>query len=124
LKKHRILKELRKDKNIVILWPDKGNGVVILDRAEYDGFFKSLTTTKFRPLTSDPTLIREEKLQRYLKELRKKGHFDPDVYEAIYPSGSQPTRIKPRAPNFTTPFRPIVSSIAPITTAWPNTYYK
>ena len=50
--------------------------------------------------------------------LRKKGHFDPDVYETIYPSGSQPARIyglpkmhKPRAPNSTPPFRPIVSSI-------------
>ena len=69
-------------------------------------------------LTSDPTLTREGKLQRYLRELRKKGHFDPEVYEAIYPSGSQPSRIyglpkmhKPRAPNSTPPFRPIVSSI-------------
>ncbi|XP_073232122.1 uncharacterized protein [Porites lutea] len=120
LKKHRILKELRKNKNIVILKPDKGNGVVILDRVEYDkGLFKIINdTTKFRVLTSDPTLTREGKLQRYLRELKKKGHFDPDVYETIYPSGSQPARIyglpkmhKPRAPNSTPPFRPIVSSI-------------
>ena len=55
LKKHRILKELRKNKNIVILRPDKGNGVVILDRVEYDkGLFKTINdTTKFRVLTSD-----------------------------------------------------------------------
>ena len=97
-----------------------GNGAVILDRVEYDkGLFKIINdTTKFRVLTSDPTLTREGKLQRYLRELRKKGHFDPDVYETIYPSGSQPARIyrlpkmhKPRAPNSTPPFRPIVSSI-------------
>ena len=100
--------------------PDKGNGVVILDRVEYDkGLFKIINdTTKFRVLTSDPTLTREGKLQRYLRDLKKKGHFDPDVYETIYPSGSQPARIyglpkmhKPRAPNSTPPFRPIVSSI-------------
>ena len=74
----------------MILRPDKGNGVVILDRQEYDkGLFKIINdTTKFRVLTSDPTLTREGKLQRYLRELRKKGHFDPEVYEAIYPSGS------------------------------------
>ena len=67
-------KELRKNKNIVILQPDKGNGVVILDRQEYDkGLFKIINdTTKFRVLTSDPTLTREGKLQRYLRELRKK----------------------------------------------------
>ena len=124
MKKHRILKELRKNKNIVILRPDKGNGVVIWDRVEYDkGLFKIINdTTKFRVLTSDPTLTREGKLQRYLRELRKKGHFDPDVYETIYPRGSQPARIyglprmhKPRAPNSNPtpppPFRPIVSSI-------------
>ena len=120
LKKHRILKELRKNKNIVILRLDMGNGAVILDRVEYDkGLFKIINdTTKFRVLTSDPTLTREGKLQRYLRELRKKGHFHPDVYETIYPSGSQPARIyglpkmhKPRASNSTPPFRPIVSSI-------------
>ena len=36
LKKIRVLKEIRKNKNIVILKPDKGNGVVILDRSDYD----------------------------------------------------------------------------------------
>ena len=72
LKKHRILKELRKNKNIVILRRDKGDGVVISDRVEYDkGLFKIINdTTKFRVLTSDPTLTREGKLQRYLRELR------------------------------------------------------
>ena len=103
-----------------VLRPDKGNGVVILDRVEYDkGLFKIINnTTKYRVLTSDPTLTREGKLQRYLRDLKEKGHFDPDVYETIYPSGSQPARIyglpnmhKPRAPNFTPPSRPIVSSI-------------
>lgn len=36
LKELRVLKELRKNKNIVILKPDKGNGVVVLDRTDYD----------------------------------------------------------------------------------------
>ena len=36
LKELRVLKELRKNKNIVILKPDKGNGVVVLDRIDYD----------------------------------------------------------------------------------------
>ena len=81
LKKHRIQKELRKSKNIVILRPDKGNWVVILDRVEYDkGLFKIINdTTKFRVLTSDPTLTWEGKLRRYLRDRKKKGHFDPDV---------------------------------------------
>ena len=36
LKKHKVLKELRKNRNLVILKPDKGNGVVVLDRLDYD----------------------------------------------------------------------------------------
>ena len=34
LKKLRVLKELRKNRNIVILKPDEGNGVVVLDRLD------------------------------------------------------------------------------------------
>ena len=35
LKKHRILKRLKKNVDIVITRPDQGNGVIILDRSEY-----------------------------------------------------------------------------------------
>ena len=35
LKKHRILKRLANNKDIVILRPDKGSGTVILNRDEY-----------------------------------------------------------------------------------------
>ena len=36
LRKYRVLKDFRNKKNIVILKPDKGNGVVVLDRTAYD----------------------------------------------------------------------------------------
>ena len=40
LRKFRILKELRKNKDIVIL-PDKGNGIVVMDRNAYEhGIFR------------------------------------------------------------------------------------
>ena len=35
LKKHRILKKLKNNKDIMITKPDKGNGVVIMDRNSY-----------------------------------------------------------------------------------------
>ncbi|XP_068685084.1 uncharacterized protein [Montipora foliosa] len=119
-KKYRILKDLKKIQSIVILKPDKGNGVVVLDRIAYDnGILKIINdTSKFRPITEDPTLSREGRLQRYLRKLLKNGHLDRCVYDKIYPSGSQPARIyglpkmhKAREPNSTPPFRPIVSSI-------------
>ena len=77
LKKLRVLKEIRKNKNIVILKPDKGNGVVVLDRSDYDqGILKIIDdASKFRPIKEDPTLLREGRLQRLLRKLKKKdGH--------------------------------------------------
>ena len=120
LKKYKVLKDLRRNPNIMILNPDKGNGVVILDRSDYDtGVLKIISdSTKFKPIKEDPTLLRESQLQRFLRKLKTNGHLDPKVYSKIYPSGSQPARIyglpkmhKPRGPNSLPPFRPIVSSI-------------
>ena len=58
------------------------------------------------------------RLQRFLRELKKKGKTDSDEYNNVYPSGSQPALIyglpklhKTRSPNEIPPFRPIVSSI-------------
>ena len=45
-KKYRILKDLNKIQNFVILKPDKGNGVVLLDRIAYDnGILKIINDT-------------------------------------------------------------------------------
>ena len=49
-KEWEILKSLRRNRNIVILKPDKGNGIVVLDRATYDesGILKLITgSSKF-----------------------------------------------------------------------------
>ena len=118
-KKIRVLKEIRKNKNIVILKPDKGNGVVVLDRSDYNqGILKIINDIWFRPIKEDPTLLREGRLQRLLRKLKKGGHLDNVVYENIYRKGSQLARIyslpkmhKDRGPNFTPPFRLIVSPI-------------
>ena len=81
LKKLRVLKEIRKNKNIVILKPDKGNGVVVLDRSDYDqGILKIINdSSKFRPIKEDPTLSREGRLQRLLRKLKKDCHLDNAV---------------------------------------------
>ena len=119
-KKYRILKDLKKKQNIVILKPDKGNGVVVLDRIACDnGILKIIIeTSKFRPIKEELTLLREGRVQRFLRKILKNGHLDRCVYDKIYPSGSQPARIyglpkmhEAREPNSIPPFRPIVSSI-------------
>ena len=95
IKTHKILKNLHKNNNIVILKPDKDNGVVVLNRADYiEGILNILNdTNKVKELDNDPTIIKEGKLQRFLRDLKKHGKIDKDIYSAIYPSGSQPACI-------------------------------
>ena len=104
----------------MILKPDKGNGVVVMDRNAYEhGIFSIISdTSKFKAVDNDPTLQRKGKLQRVLRALKNKGHLDKNTSDSIYPVGSQPAKFyglpkmhKARQPNSTPPFRPIVSSI-------------
>ena len=61
LKKHKILKKLRKNENIVIMRPDKRNGVVIMDKSVYVEKMLELLSdrTKFKCLKDDPIILRE-----------------------------------------------------------------
>ena len=94
-RKHRALRELKRNPNIVILKPDKGNSVVIMDRKQYNlNMLKIINdTNKFKLLKDDPTITREGKLQRFLRSLKSKGHINSDMYKEIYPVGSQPARM-------------------------------
>ena len=74
LHQHRVLQNLRKNKDIVITKPDKGNGVVILDQKLYDVAIQEIisNTYKFGKLNEVPTLKREASLQRFLLKLKQK----------------------------------------------------
>ena len=66
------LTKLRKNKDIVITKPDKGNRVVILDWRLYAIEEVISDTSKFKKLSEDPTLKREASLQRFLRKLKQK----------------------------------------------------
>ena len=118
--KHKIFKKLRNNKDILITKPDKGNGVIIVNRAIYMSSLSEIIngTSKFLKLPSDPTIGREGKLQRFLSTLNKKSFFSKKQYENIYLSGSQPARLygnhkthKLMSESNKLTFHPIVSSI-------------
>ena len=118
--KHRILKKLRNDKEIIILRPDKGSGVVVLNRRYYEKSIKNLINDNiiFKELTEGVTFKREFKLQRFLRTLKIIKCLDNIEYESIDPSGSSPAKIygSPKMhklfdSNSLANFRPIVSSI-------------
>ena len=120
LKKHRILKRLANNKDIVILRPDKGSGTVILNRDEYIKKLSDIIsdTSKFKKLSADPTLLREGQLQCFLRKLKNKQFFTKEVYDEIYPSSSKSASLyglpkihKLNIQRDNLPLRPIVSSI-------------
>ena len=95
LKKHKILQKLRSQKDIIITHPDKGNGIVILNKSDY---IKSMTELisdkkKFKKLTNDSTIKREQALQRALRKLNKKSIFSESEYSDLYPKGCKITRL-------------------------------
>ena len=95
LRKHKILKKLRTRQDIVIVRPDNGSGVVILDR---DIYYRKILeiindTAKFKKPKDNPTLTRERQLQRFLRKIKDKYLFDENTYKKIYPCGSKPATI-------------------------------
>ena len=52
----KVLKNLKNDNSIFIIKPDKGNGVVIINRDDYWSKMESILsdTNKFKPLNDDP----------------------------------------------------------------------
>ena len=77
LRQHRVLRNLRKNKDIVKTKPDKANGVVILDQKLYSNAIQEIVsdTSKFEKLNKNPTLKREASLQRFLRKLKQKKFF-------------------------------------------------
>ena len=106
---------------MVILRPDKGDSTVIMDRDVYiRKIFEIIKDrTKFKELSTDPTIIMEGQLQRFLRSMKKKNIFTTETYEKIYPSGSKPAFIYgiPKIHKFKhknisdLSLRPIISSI-------------
>ena len=95
LRQHRVLRNLRKNKDIDITKHDNGNGVVILDRRFYDNAIEEIVSdiSKFERLGEDPILKREASLQLFLRKLKQKFFFNEIEYDALNPSGSAPAHI-------------------------------
>ena len=77
LRQHRVLRNLRKNKDIVITKPDKGNGVIILDQKFYNNIIEEIIsdTSKSEKRSEDPTLKREASLQHFLRKLKQENFF-------------------------------------------------
>ncbi|XP_069983746.1 uncharacterized protein [Penaeus vannamei] len=110
------LQTLKNDETITITKPDKGRGVVILNKQDYHQKLLSILDdhSKFKKITtkiSTHLLYLEDKLKRLLRAI--KPSIGESTYNFLSTSGSQPGRLyglpKVHKPNI--PLRPIISSI-------------
>ena len=113
----QVIKSLRANEDILITKPDKGAGVVILNKDDYNSKMKTILNdnSKFCDLGSsagnDNTAKIESRIQRRLLKLKKENLISASVYEAIRPTGSQRPRMYglPKIHKKDVPLRPILS---------------
>ena len=77
LRQHRVLQNLRINKDIFITKPENGSGVVILDNKLLDNAIQEIISdiSKLGKLNENSTLNREASLQRFLSNLNKEQIF-------------------------------------------------
>lgn len=112
------LKNLASDESLVICKPDKGYGVVILDKEDYLNKMEDILSdkTKFTLINDDLakiTLRYEDKVNNFLRALKKKGKINEDLYNSLHVSGSMPGVMYglPKVHKTDCPTRPILSAV-------------
>ena len=89
-----------------------------MDRTVYNNSCMEILNDKFKILKNDPTLLRGDRLQRFIRKLKKQGSITDCVYSSIFSRGSEPACFyglpklhKHKDNNTPPPLRPLVSSI-------------
>ena len=115
----KAINNLKKKKNIIITRPDKGNGVVILDRKDYIEKMNPILSDKkkFERIGEaekhDRTLLEERALQAFLLKAKKNKDLPDEVYNEIRPVGTARPRMYgvPKLHKDGVPLRPILSMV-------------
>ena len=128
------LKGLSSNKDIILQKVDKGNLVVLVNKADYTKRAKELLSdaSKFKEITVERgkeinvLLQHEGKLIEFLK--RVKSSVTADLYKRLYPQGSQPgiiyglSKIHKLLVNSFPTLRPILSAINTGTYKWAKVF--
>ena len=112
-----LIEELKKNQDLVITRPDKGNGVVLLRRSDYVEKMERILgqVNKFTRIgdaaNNDSTVLQERALQAFLLRACRNGHISEEVYDRIRPVGSSRPRMYglPKLHKQDVPLRPILS---------------
>ena len=111
-----VLKALGGRQDLVVCRPDKGNGVVLLDRADYVGKMKELLQdeTKFAVTNESPFKIVfrvEDKINRFLRNLLETRIISDETYKRLYSTGGSLCTLYglPKIHKQNIPLRPILA---------------
>ena len=109
----KALKELKEDRDRVILTADKGVTLVIMEKKDYiQKAEELLNTTTYKKIPEDPTNKQKNKLVNILKSIKSEGGLNEDTYKKLYPTGAVSSKFYglPKVHKPGNPLRPIVSS--------------
>ena len=112
-----ILKKLSKNKDLVVCRPDKGKGIVLLNRNDYVQKMENILSdnSKFSFVGSPVFNIifkLEDKINRTLKQLKNNLIISDDTYNSLYSSGSSYSMLYglPKVHKIDVPLRPILAA--------------
>ena len=115
----KVLDNLKKDKNLHVTRPDKGKGIVTLNKVDYLNKTKEILDddSKFEKINNDwfkTILKQEDKVNRFLRLI--KNNLPESCYNFLFASGSVPGILYglPKIHKLNCPIRPILSAIGTV----------
>ena len=110
----KAIKELRTDKDCLVLTTDKGVALVVIDKIDYTKKMNQLLEDKhtYRLLKMDPTNKQKNRLINILRRIKSEGRLEESTYKKMYPTGTSSPKLYglPKIHKKEIPLRPIVSS--------------
>ena len=98
------LRELKRDRDCIVLTADNGVAMVIMDRQDYiNKANQLLNQNTYRSIAKDPTSSIKNKLINILKRVKNQTGLDSNTYKSMYPTGCVPPKFygPPRSTNQT-----------------------
>lgn len=112
-----ILRKLGRNKDLVFCNPDKGRGVVILNRCDYINKMNIILSDreKFEAVQEDKyklSLRLEDKLNRKLRTLKSQGILNEEMYDKLFCSGTTFGMLygSPKSHKLGCPLRPVMAA--------------
>ena len=112
------LRELKGDRDRIVLTADKGVAMVVMDKQDYiNNANQLLNQNTYKVISKDPTNTIKNKLINILKGIKTKSGLGINTYKSMYPTGCVPPKFYglPKIHKPDTPLRPIVSSCGSVT---------